>query len=82
MMYIYMTFSLDFSLFLTKKMFFKVKCEACVDIDSVEQIDANGSQKLGQNDANQGKKSPNWCILCLEITKRMQNDPNFGVVPN
>ena len=63
-------------------MFFKVKFQACVDIDSVEQIDANGSQKLGQNDANRGKKSPNLCILCLEITKRMQNDPNFGVSPN
>ena len=43
--------------------------EYSYDIDSVEQINANRSQKLGQNDTNWGQKSPNFCKLRLEIIK-------------
>ena len=37
------------------------------DIDSVERIDANQSQKSGQYDANRGQKSSKWCTLRMEI---------------
>ena len=52
------------------------------DIDSVERIDANRSRKLGQNDANRGRKSLKWCKFRLEITENraemMQIGPNFA----
>ena len=40
-----------------------------IDIDSVERIDANWSQKLGLNNANGGRKTSNWCKLVQEITE-------------
>ena len=40
------------------------------NIDSVERIDADRSQKSGQNDANRGRKSLKWCKFRLEITKK------------
>ena len=52
------------------------------DIDSLERIDANRSRKLGQNDANRGRKSLKWCKFRLEITENraemMQIGPNFA----
>ena len=52
------------------------------NIDSLERIDANRSRKLGQNDANRGRKSLKWCKFRLEITKNraemMQIGPNFA----
>ena len=55
-----------------------------VDIDSLERIDANRSQKLGQNDANWGRKSLKWCKFWLEITKNlaqmMQIGPNYAAM--
>ena len=63
------------------------------DIDSVERIDANRSQKLGlndanrarklgQNDENRGRKSSKWCKFRLVITENraemMQIGPNFA----
>ena len=53
-----------------------------MDIDSLERIDANRSRKLGQNDANRGRKLLKWCKFRLEITENraemMQIGPNFA----
>ena len=39
------------------------------DIDFVEGIDVNWSQKSDYNDANWDQKSPKWCKLWLEFTE-------------
>ena len=47
-------------------------------IDSVQRIDTNWSQKLGQNDANWGEKLPNG----ENGAEMMQMGPTFGKGPN
>ena len=42
-----------------------------LDMDSVDQIDADRSQELCQNNANRGQKPPKWCKFRLEIVKNL-----------